>query len=191
MRKTADVLFSKTVFNRSSSMLPFVILRYVCLPKLSSVLCKIPKANLHLGKLSSQLWHFVSSVAQKRNPPNFNKFSCIYKNLPNTCPKQFRISGDTKWDFYKLSSRKQWCLTFSVCKCYDLLSIYCHFAHSKCFSSVIIRKWNYVLIYEIHIVHTNTMCVYFVENWCIIHVSRFDLKMSYTIQTESISERKK
>ena len=24
-----------------------------------------------------QSWHFVSSVAQKRNPPNFNNFSCV------------------------------------------------------------------------------------------------------------------
>ena len=47
----ADALFSKTVFDCSSGMLPCFILRYVCLPKLSSVLCRIPKANLHLGKL--------------------------------------------------------------------------------------------------------------------------------------------
>ena len=51
MRMTADALFSKPVFKRSSGMLPSFILRDVCLPNLSSVLCRIPKANLHLGKL--------------------------------------------------------------------------------------------------------------------------------------------
>ena len=51
MRMAADALFSKTVFNCSSGLLPSFILRYICLPKLYSVLCRIPKANLHLGKL--------------------------------------------------------------------------------------------------------------------------------------------
>ena len=51
MRITADALFSKTVFNCVLGMLLSFILRYVCLSKLSSVLCRILKANLHLGKL--------------------------------------------------------------------------------------------------------------------------------------------
>ena len=42
---------NKAVFNCSLGMIPSFILRYVCLPKLSSVLCRMPKANLHLGKL--------------------------------------------------------------------------------------------------------------------------------------------
>ena len=45
LRMTADVLFFKTDFNCSSGMLPSFILRYVRLPKLPSVLCRIPKAN--------------------------------------------------------------------------------------------------------------------------------------------------
>ena len=32
-------------------MLPSFILGYVCLPKLPSVLCRTPRANLHSGKL--------------------------------------------------------------------------------------------------------------------------------------------
>ena len=41
----------KTDFNCSSGMLPSFILRYAYLPKLTSVLCRIPKANLYLRKL--------------------------------------------------------------------------------------------------------------------------------------------
>ena len=52
MQMTGDVMFSTTVFNYSSGMVPSFILRYVCLPKLSSVMCRIPKANLQLGKLT-------------------------------------------------------------------------------------------------------------------------------------------
>ena len=48
---STDALFSITVFNCSSDVLPSFILCYVCLPKLSSKLCRIPKVNLHLGKL--------------------------------------------------------------------------------------------------------------------------------------------
>ena len=78
MRMTADALFSETVFNYSSGMLPSFILRFGCLPELSSVLCRIPMGKLAFRKIEIiQLWHFVSSVAQKRNPPNFNNFICI------------------------------------------------------------------------------------------------------------------
>ena len=45
VRIIADALFSKTVYNCSSGMLHSFILHYMCLPKLSSVLCRIPKAN--------------------------------------------------------------------------------------------------------------------------------------------------
>ena len=74
---TADALFSKPVFNCSSDMLPSFILRYVCLPKLSSVPCRIQKANLHLGKLKIFSYGILFSpgVAQKRNHPNFSDFN--------------------------------------------------------------------------------------------------------------------
>ena len=49
MQNADNVRVSKTVFNSSSGMLPYFILRYVCLPKLSYVLCRIARANLNLG----------------------------------------------------------------------------------------------------------------------------------------------
>ena len=98
-RMTADARFFKTDFNCSSGMLPSFNFRYVCLPKLPSVLCRVPKANLYLRKLKYSAIHFVSSIAQKRNPLNFFNFSSVKTNLPNTFPKISEWSGDRKWDF--------------------------------------------------------------------------------------------
>ena len=71
MRMTANGTVFQNRFQFFIGHASFFHLRYVCLPKLSSVLCRILKANLHVGKIENiQLWHFVSFVAQKRNPPN-------------------------------------------------------------------------------------------------------------------------
>ena len=62
------------------------------------VFCAVQNTN---GKLTFrkivniQLWHFVSSVAQKGNPPNFNNMSCFQIHA-----LKFSVwSGDRKWDF--------------------------------------------------------------------------------------------
>ena len=72
------------------------------------------KGKLIFRKIENiQLCHFVSSVAQKRNPLNFINFSCVQIQAL----KISEWSGDRKWIFYKLSSQKKlWVmLNFFLC----------------------------------------------------------------------------
>ena len=77
-----------TVFKNCFQLfIGYISLFHVCLPKLSSVLCRLPKANLHLGKLKIFSYDILYPPWLK----NFNNFSCIQKNLPNTGPKIFSM----------------------------------------------------------------------------------------------------
>ena len=63
----AGALFSKTVFNCSSGMFALCLFAKIVFCSLQNT-----KGKLTLRKIENiQLWHFVSSVAQNRNAPNF------------------------------------------------------------------------------------------------------------------------
>ena len=114
---TADALFFKTDFICSSCMLPSFILRHVCLPKLPSQLCKLPRANSNLGKLKICSYViFYPRLPKKQNPLNLNNFSCIQSNLPKTCPKNFSIVRPLEMDiFVSFRHRKKMMLNFFLC----------------------------------------------------------------------------
>ena len=84
-------------------MLPSFILRCVCSPKLSSVLCRIPKANLHLGiKYSAMAFCILRSSKTK-----FLRTSIILA-LPNTCFKIFSmVRRQEMGNFVRFRDRKK------------------------------------------------------------------------------------
>ena len=132
MRMTADALFSKIVFNCSSGMLLSFILRHVCLPKLSSVLCRIPKANLHLGKLEIFSYGILYTPLLKNEILRTSIILAAYLDKPSKyIPYRFQYGQATgNGKFCKISWQKKMMLNFFLCVYYWPIQLYIHVHHA-------------------------------------------------------------
>ena len=100
----------------SLGMFPFFHFALCLFAKIAFCAVQTTKDKLTFRKIENiQLWHFVPFVAQKRNSPNLNNFSCIYTNLPNACPKEISMIRRQEMGFYVSFHHRKMMLNVFLC----------------------------------------------------------------------------